>query len=752
LQFFKFYRYGFRHPALADKRTHRALILDFGGGTFDTCVVETKKDGDIRHNGRNSDPLGASSVPIGGFEINRQIAEHLASLVHKGNESKLKKGLEIYKKWRRAPEDLSSYSIEYSSFVQNFDRLVHDIEQAKIALSRNIPVWNLENVPRISVPVRVPRDLFSDQSSSQTLQLHAADLLRIFGERIWPRLKEKISSTLNSARAQMNGAPINVVLLSGGSSSFGWLKMLLKRDFDQEIGEANILTLPEYHDIVAKGLAIECARRFHIEKGDFGSVTYNRLCLTLDSDSKGQFLPRYSPKFGSEKATLPEGVLLPSATALGGLIDTPLRWKFRLEHPPKQQLEYYFLRSSFDPDDLANLQNVEGKILFTPKSDFDSQLQLELTVGKDGTAKPRFIYKTGRGGEDSIAVEGRPFYLDMTNVGCGESDNAYLGIDFGTSNSAISYLSRQHMDVIRARSADNEWLTLKELISSLPYPLARPLNRVMGGSTSMQSHEGFMRALEFLEATLALLAFTSYLELCTISRTKSRTFKGFTQRSIGPLWGLLRESLGTLGKKAVIMAPALRLLEPERVDDMNKIVNSLNQRKHNKTSGDEIDIVGAMTFIGNVANDVYKVSPFGFFEGVQRKRFGKGYMGRFRMAHGAIQPFSLCVEYEGTEAFSDFQPFILDLQRSEALCMEPLALWEECPVHQSTDEQHFYLFDGDRGSSLDFKAMGYDCSLAVSEDGKYGALVDALRSWRQQDPQLAKSVVDKITVPDDMES
>ncbi|WP_353062256.1 hypothetical protein RBB77_13200 [Tunturibacter psychrotolerans] len=314
---FQFYRYGYRHPALADKRTHRALILDFGGGTFDTFVIETKKDGDIRYNGRNSDPLGASSVPIGGFEINRQIAEHLVISFHKGNESKIKKGLEIYKKWRRTPEDLSSYSAEYFTFVQNFDRFVHDVENVKIALSRNISSWNLDNAPRISVPVRVLQDFFSVSSSSQTQQLHASELLNIFSKKIWPRLKEKIASTLNSARSQMNGASINVVLLSGGASGFGWLKMLLLRDFESEIREANVLTLPEYHAIVAKGLAIECARRFHVDKGDFGSVTYNRLCLTLDSDDKGELLPKYAAKFGTEKTVLPDGVLLPSATALG---------------------------------------------------------------------------------------------------------------------------------------------------------------------------------------------------------------------------------------------------------------------------------------------------------------------------------------------------------------------------------------------------------------------------------------------------
>ncbi len=68
---FQFYRYGLRHPLVAAHGKHNALVIDFGGGTFDVCIIETTKRGDISQSGRNSRPLAACSEPIGGFFINQ---------------------------------------------------------------------------------------------------------------------------------------------------------------------------------------------------------------------------------------------------------------------------------------------------------------------------------------------------------------------------------------------------------------------------------------------------------------------------------------------------------------------------------------------------------------------------------------------------------------------------------------------------------------------------------------------------------
>ena len=78
---FQYYRYGVRHALVAQKRKHIALILDFGGGTFDASIIETTKSGDIAEAGRGSRPLAASSEPVGGFFLDQKISESLVSLV-----------------------------------------------------------------------------------------------------------------------------------------------------------------------------------------------------------------------------------------------------------------------------------------------------------------------------------------------------------------------------------------------------------------------------------------------------------------------------------------------------------------------------------------------------------------------------------------------------------------------------------------------------------------------------------------------
>ena len=74
---FQYYRYGIRHPLISGRTKHAALVVDFGGGTFDVSVVETTATGDVSGSGRNSKPLAASSIAVGGSFINNVIARGL---------------------------------------------------------------------------------------------------------------------------------------------------------------------------------------------------------------------------------------------------------------------------------------------------------------------------------------------------------------------------------------------------------------------------------------------------------------------------------------------------------------------------------------------------------------------------------------------------------------------------------------------------------------------------------------------------
>ena len=126
---FQYYRYGVRHPLLASNTRHAALVVDFGGGTFDVSVVDTTAKGDVSGSGRNSRPLAAASIPVGGSFINLQIARDLLSKnidksVDKGQVSK---GWEAYRDG--SYQDLRA---DLRQFVRNAKKVIAQVEKAKL--------------------------------------------------------------------------------------------------------------------------------------------------------------------------------------------------------------------------------------------------------------------------------------------------------------------------------------------------------------------------------------------------------------------------------------------------------------------------------------------------------------------------------------------------------------------------------------------------------------------------------------------
>jgi hypothetical protein len=124
-----------------------------------------------------------------------------------------------------------------------------------------------------------------------------------------------------------------------------------------------------------------------------------------------------------------EAVLLPAASSLRGLMGQALRWKVKLAKPPKANLSYYFMRSSFDPDDLDSRHNVVQTRIPTPKGAvFQQGIEIELVVREDGTAEPAFYYGKDNRRDGTCAV-GEPFYMDMTFAAEEVQGETYLGFE-----------------------------------------------------------------------------------------------------------------------------------------------------------------------------------------------------------------------------------------------------------------------------------------------------------------------------------
>jgi hypothetical protein len=331
---FQYYKYGVRHPVIAEQRKHIALVLDFGGGTFDASVVESTKSGDLSGSGVNSRPLGAKSIPVGGFFINRVIAEDIlfANLTSvKLDKSEVRKALLFFYEHRNAePDFVSGLSEPRRNFFKNMKIYLQAVERAKLAVCRSVSNWSLaaELTGIGAYSLSVPTNPFLSSPPLANARLDANKLRHIFSSSIWTsKLRDAISKTIERSRTEMKGQGISVVLLSGGSSNIRWLKPLIERDLKGDLENARILELGDnFQEIVAKGLAVECARRHYTEgHGDFRATTYNRLCLLLRPDEGEIESKRFRPVSSALKASgfdsleTEENILLPAASSLRGL-------------------------------------------------------------------------------------------------------------------------------------------------------------------------------------------------------------------------------------------------------------------------------------------------------------------------------------------------------------------------------------------------------------------------------------------------
>ncbi len=743
---FQYYRYGINHPLMAQTVKHQALILDFGGGTFDVCVIETTKEGDISRSGRNSKPFGASSVPVGGFFVNRALAEYLyrKHIIGPTKRDQFHKGMKLYEKWRRNEEDLATMRDDYRTFVLNFHRTSFELEASKISLCKQIHIWQLDAPLSGQTKVRLPSDPFVENSPSKSGPFSATEMREIFLAEVWDKkLKPTVDLCLKRAIEDLAGQPISIVLLSGGSANIGWMQAVLFRDFSTQLAAAQALPLPDFQEVVAKGLAVECARRFYTDSGDFGSVVYNRLCLMLDlnhTDNSSDCRPRpFKPITPNLPNPEQPGVLLQSSSAIRAFIDQPMRWKIGQLGAQPKRLDYFFLRSSLNPDDLENRFNFEETIVYAPdRCKFDQNMKLELLVKEDGTAVPKFIYHTGQTDQDTIFTEGRPFALDVTYGASSPGAKAYIGFDFGTSNSSVAFVESRSVREYQRRLGDASWKELNDIVYELPYPVADPLLAYL--SEPADTERLFAAARRATEGMLAMLFYAAIVDYRWWRqrenyRDRSKVFGQLTQRSAGPLWGMLRQLFveQNFRKKASFTAPIGELFQGNTYHLLDAFVTVLAQQKHEKSEA--TDQHRPIHTLANFCNRVFGQAKFGYFENLRAEKFTKQVTGHYRIATGQ-PPFIKAYEVKLASLVPEVMPYLLLRDSNVALPLSPMVLWWQDPKMQMYDHGFCYVFDyaAKDGQSFSFKTVGRSDHLMVSSgDCELGVLAQQLQTERAQD-------------------
>ncbi|MCP1838758.1 hypothetical protein ACVIHI_008317 [Bradyrhizobium sp. USDA 4524] len=737
---FQYYRYGVKHPLVAQRARQIALVFDFGGGTFDASIIETTIAGDISQSGRNSKPLAARSLPVGGFVINHAIARELLfrGMDRSIDKSAVNRALEVFPQLKNADDEtLAGVRSDQAAFVRNYRRVLRSVEQAKLTVSSGITSWkldaNLTSSP--ACVVDIPQKPLQESSTWIPIRFEPTEFRSIFSERIWKqKLLPEIQSVLKRAEQELGGRPITVVLLSGGSSNIGWLKPLIERDLSSQLDQAEILELSEnFQEIVSKGLAVECARRYYTQgQGDFRAITYNRLCLGLNPNNHGLEVKKFSPDSPElEGIDTDLGVLLPSSTSLRSLINRPLRWKVRLSKAPSQSLEYFFMRSSFDPEEAGARHNLDTRIATPKGAVFGSGIGIELLVREDGTAEPSFIYGRGSQGQQSV-VKGRPFYVDMTYAAQEAGGETYLGFDFGTSTSSLCYVNAGDIRVYADRAMDRTWMTLNDLIDVLPYPTAYPLRRFLSETTPDQMDRW---GREALEAALGLAAYVAYAEHCTHGGPQGTLFKALRQRSAGPLWDMFKRCASMTGPKWIFAKELLALTQEPHLTELNHAVSQLAQTKHGKRA-DGLDYSRTLERVGNVLAKCFNGKLFGYFEDARRKPFStKTFQGIFRNARGSSPPFIDVYEYEGMEDFPQEFVFVLDVANGAGLSLFPLVVRGIDQARSHHEEPDFFVYDIARqgGKEIAFRAIQEKAEVVLTAEGHLGELFSATASLLQND-------------------
>ena len=281
---YQYYRHGLRILNLVERKKHIALILDYGGGTFDACVIESTREGDISLSGKHSKPIAADSVPYGGFYLNRRLALYLIkrNLDDQGRRM-VDQEFKRYERVRKGGLEIEKLREGSRTFINNFRQLEWRCEAYKLELSSRIAQWGLEEEGYDKIEVEVPENPFSD-NSLVPIDLFSHQLRKVFIDDIWnQKLSPVVRNVLSRASDELSGKKqIGVTLISGGSANLGWLRKLLVKDFAEQLKSAEPVNIQHsFQEVVANGLAIECARRFFNKESEFVAVTYNPIKLFL---------------------------------------------------------------------------------------------------------------------------------------------------------------------------------------------------------------------------------------------------------------------------------------------------------------------------------------------------------------------------------------------------------------------------------------------------------------------------------------
>lgn len=250
-------------------------------------------------------------------------------------------------------------------------------------------------------------------------------------------------------------------------------------------------------------------------------------------------------------------------------------------------------------------------------------------------------------------------------------------------------------------------------------------------------------AFEFIEAALTLCAYAAFADYCTRrTRSTSRLWRGFTKRSAGPLWALLKSILEQMSDDAWLSKPLRGILMPDNAAMVDAAISALNDFKHDRLPA-PVDMRPTVELLADFSYRGFKDLCFGYFERVQLVRFSREFEGVFRKASG-VAPFFEIMSYRGSMPFSDHDPYLLQVSTGSVLPLSPFCFWDNCDDHPDLASGHLFVFDCDDRSAFSFKALGTACVRRVEKEGRYQALWSEMQTFRDEDPRIATTTAGRF--------
>lgn len=411
---FQYYRlYEKKFPVT--EKSEIILVIDIGGGTFNSCIIQTKNDGKLSRGGANAIPLGLQAEECGGSVIDLELLKIIVSKCEK-------KGI----KWKDNP-------IERAKSPALFR-----IEEAKIKLSEMIgqDVLLHQNFKHLTEAILFPTgSLYADSDIKETIT--GEDLKSVI-RQVWRKhYGDIIIRTISEAEKKI-GAKIkklDKIIVAGGSAKMPFIKEEIEVAVRTRLtSKDDIIIGDDLGNAVAFGIACEC--RELVNQKNYHNLSVGRIapCLLSDlyvcfkKERRGAIqLPAINGEYNG-------GLLYSSPFSTD---QQQLSYLLELDFDPNDKIYYYFSNKPFDEDDFTFL-NVTNYVL-SIQGKVSRKLELTIDIDTNGIVIPTFNFR-GKGSDSkklNNTLKCPEIYLDEISV---KEGVGYIGIDFGTSNSYLAKL------------------------------------------------------------------------------------------------------------------------------------------------------------------------------------------------------------------------------------------------------------------------------------------------------------------------